>query len=103
MKRFFLTFLCLLILGISMTHVVKSQEQSLQNEAAFVDIEPITFYFHYGSYFSRLELSSSEARIWYSFHAADQNSNEKPLFVFHMVKRERRINQVIFSFRLSLI
>ncbi len=27
-------------------------------------------------------LKSSEARIWYSFHAADQNCEEKPLFVF---------------------
>ncbi|MGB6864066.1 MAG: hypothetical protein WBE11_00095, partial [Candidatus Aminicenantaceae bacterium] len=35
-----------------------------------------------GSYFSRLDLQSSQARIWYSFHAADKRSEDKPLFIF---------------------
>jgi pimeloyl-ACP methyl ester carboxylesterase len=56
--------------------------QSLQNEAGFMAIEPITFYFHFGSYFNRLSLKSSRARIWYSFHAADEDRPETPLFVF---------------------
>jgi len=56
--------------------------QSMQNEAGFIAIEPITFYFHYGSYFNRLSLKSSRARMWYSFHAADQDRPETPLFIF---------------------
>lgn len=56
--------------------------QSIQDEAGFIHIEPITFYFHYGSYFNRLQLTSSDAYIWYSFHAADEDAENKPLFVF---------------------
>ena len=56
--------------------------QPLQNEAGFMAIEPITFYFHYGSYFNRLSLKSSRARIWYSFHAADEDRPDTPLFIF---------------------
>jgi hypothetical protein len=84
MKRYLPVVLCLLVLGLSFADVLYCKEklQSLQNEAGFVTLEPITFYFHYGSHFSRLALKSSEARIWYSFHAADRNSEERPLFVF---------------------
>lgn len=60
----------------------KENIHPLQNKAGFITIEPQTFYFHYGSHFSRLMLRSSEARIWYSFHPADRKSAEKPLFVF---------------------
>lgn len=56
--------------------------QSLPNEAGYMAIEPITFYFHYGSYFNRLSLKSSQARIWYSFQAADQDGPETPLLIF---------------------
>lgn len=56
--------------------------QPIQDEAGFIRIEPITFYFHYGSYFNRLQLTSSDAQIWYSFHAADEDAENKPLFVF---------------------
>ena len=56
--------------------------QPLPNEAGFMAIEPVTFYFHYGSYFNRLSLKSSQARIWYSFHAADEDRPETPLFIF---------------------
>ena len=54
----------------------------LRNEAGFTTIEPISFYFHYGSYFNRLDLRSSEARIFTSFQAADRDAEHKPLFVF---------------------
>jgi len=56
--------------------------QTIQNEAGYLTIEPITFYFHFGSYFNRLLLRSSEARIWYSFHAADADNPNTPIFVF---------------------
>jgi pimeloyl-ACP methyl ester carboxylesterase len=54
----------------------------LVNEAGFATMPPVTFYYHYGSYGSRLELTSSEARIWYTFHAADGDAARKPLLVF---------------------
>ncbi|UCH98032.1 MAG: hypothetical protein JSV88_14590, partial [Candidatus Aminicenantes bacterium] len=60
----------------------QSGYQSLECEAGFITIEPVDFYFHYQSYFSRLTLRSSEARIWYSFQPADQDPGEKPLFIF---------------------
>jgi hypothetical protein len=83
MKRLFFLILCLLALGSSNSGTLQSSKHlAIRNEAGFIDIEPIGFYFHYGSFFSRLDLQSSQARIWYSFHAADKRSEEKPLFVF---------------------
>jgi len=84
MKRCYSVVLCLFLMAIFIANPLhcKGTEQLLKNEAGFMTIEPITFYFHYGDHFSRLLLKSSEARIWYSFHAADQDSTEKPLFVF---------------------
>jgi hypothetical protein len=84
MKRIYPIILCLFLTALLISSPLhcKVTEQSLQNEAGFMTIEPITFYFHYGDHFSRLQLKSSEARIWYSFHAADKKSAEKPLFVF---------------------
>lgn len=84
MKKLISVVLCLLILGLITPGVLRCNEniQSSPNEAGFVNIEPQTFYFHYGSYFSRLFQKSSEALIWYSFQAADQNYTQKPLFVF---------------------
>ena len=83
MKRLFSIVLCLLAFGLSNAGTLRCSENlTIQNEAGFIDIEPITFYFHYGSYFSRLDLQSSQARIWYSFHAADKRSEDKPLFIF---------------------
>jgi hypothetical protein len=60
----------------------KAAPQALQNEAGFMSIEPVTFYFHYGSYSNRLVLTSSRARIWYSFQAADRDGPGTPLFIF---------------------
>jgi len=84
MKRVYSVILCLFLLAILISSPLhcKETEQSLKNEAGFMTIEPIIFYFHYGDHFSRLLLKSSEARIWYSFHAADKNSAKNPLFVF---------------------
>jgi hypothetical protein len=54
----------------------------VRNEAGFLAVEPVSFYFHYGSFFNRLDLRSSEARLFYSFRAADREPERKPLFVF---------------------
>lgn len=83
MKHLFSVVLCILALGLSNPgDLFCSEHLAIQDEAGFADIEPVTFYFHYGSYFSRLAHQSSQARIWYSFHAADKRSENKPLFVF---------------------
>jgi len=52
------------------------------NQAGFMAIEPITFWFHFGSHFERLALRSAEARIWYSFLRADEDRAGTPLLVF---------------------
>jgi len=54
----------------------------LRPEAGFVNLDENTFSFHLGSYFSRIALRSSPARIWYVFQPADENPASKPLFVF---------------------
>lgn len=54
----------------------------LKNESGFITIKPVTFYFHQGSYTNRLQLTSSEACMWYSFFPADHNGKYKPLFLF---------------------
>ena len=54
----------------------------LADQAGFMAIEPVTFWFQYGSYFERLALKSSPARIWYSFLRADRDRSDTPLFVF---------------------
>lgn len=84
MKRclYFLVFLfsCCLVPALSVHGDIS--DGKVNNEAGFTHIEPITFYFHHNSHFNRLELRSSQARIWYSFHASDQNSQDTPIFVF---------------------
>jgi len=83
MKRYLFVSLHLLLLGACLpTLIAGNANQPLQNEAGYMAIEPVTFYFHYGSYFNRLVLRSSQARIWYSFHAADNIRQNTPLFVF---------------------
>jgi len=84
MKRPIPLWLCMLSLILSPAGNSNSapHAQEIRNEAGFMTIEPISFYFHYGSYFNRLDLRSSEARMFYSFQAADRNPEDKPLFVF---------------------
>jgi len=53
---------------------------ALQNEAGFMEIEPVSFYFHKTG--SRLNLTSSTARLWYVFQTANDDPAQKPLFVF---------------------
>jgi hypothetical protein len=54
----------------------------LQAEAGFIPVEGSVSYFQFGSYFNRLTLKTSPARIWYSFQPADEEAAAKPLFVF---------------------
>lgn len=83
MRRRFFVSLCLIpvFVGLGLCPP-EAAAQSLRNEAGFATIEPITFYFHYGSYWNRLSLKSSQARIWYSFQAADEDSAQTPIFIF---------------------
>jgi pimeloyl-ACP methyl ester carboxylesterase len=76
-----LIFLTLSVNAISYP-IWESENQSPGNESGFIEIEPIHFYFHFNSYFYRLALTSSRARLWYTFQAADDNAGEKPLFIF---------------------
>lgn len=73
---------CLLGFGVFSALPAQSNDSVLQNEAGHVTIEPIDFYFHFGDHFQRLSLRSSEASLFYSFHVADGDAAQKPLFVF---------------------
>jgi hypothetical protein len=53
-----------------------------QPEAGFISLESSTFYFHLNSYFNRIALRSSPARMWYVYQPADVDPTSKPLFVF---------------------
>ena len=53
-----------------------------QPEAGFCFLEEIDFYFHTNSYFNRLALRSSQARIWRVYQPADNDPVSKPIFVF---------------------
>jgi hypothetical protein len=54
----------------------------LQAEAGFIPVEGSVSYFQFGSYFNRLTMRTSPARIWYTFQPADEDAEAKPLFVF---------------------
>jgi pimeloyl-ACP methyl ester carboxylesterase len=77
-----LLFFCLLVSSLISALPAQADDSVLENEAGFISIEPVDFYFHFGGYFPRLTLRSSEAKMFYSFHAADQDGEDKPLFVF---------------------
>jgi hypothetical protein len=53
-----------------------------QAEAGFIPVEGSVSYFQFGSYFNRLTLKTSPARIWYTFQPADEEAATRPLFVF---------------------
>jgi hypothetical protein len=71
-------FICVIILS----GVVGSAWGQTQPEAGFITLEENTFYFHLNSYFNRVALRSSPARIWYVYQPADEDPSSKPLFVF---------------------
>ena len=66
---------------LALLHSSAAEAPALQNEAGFIAMEPVVHSLHMGSPATRLELISSEARIWYSFHAADRDPEARPLFV----------------------
>ena len=83
MKRYcrqlvFLLFICWCCIGWGRA----PEGLTLGDEAGFITIEPVNFYFHFHGYFSRMELTSSRARMWYTFKTADENCQDKPLFIF---------------------
>ena len=59
-----------------------SLQAQLGPTAGFYELDELDFYVHQGSYFNRLQMRSSPARIWYVFQPADENPEDKPLFVF---------------------
>jgi hypothetical protein len=83
MKRLLFLFFALSLLIVGRPALgAEPAVQPVQNEAGLMSIEPVTFYFHYGSYANRLVLTSSQARIWYSFQAADLDTPRTPIFIF---------------------
>ena len=53
-----------------------------QPEAGFCTVEENNCYFHLNSYFNRIVLRTSPARIWRIYQPADENPAFQPLFVF---------------------
>ncbi|MCP4150764.1 MAG: S10 family peptidase [bacterium] len=85
MKRIILFLVLLLVFTGVQTLVLHGQvkaNQSLQDKAGFIVIDPVQFSFNFGSYFHRLPMESDTARLWYSFQAAEIDPQSKPLFVF---------------------
>jgi len=52
-------------------------------EAGYISLDPNAFYFHNNSYFNRIDLLSSPARMWYVLQPADADPSSKPLFIFY--------------------
>ncbi len=73
--------LCLL-LAVSWGGLSQIGGAQIQPEAGFYELEARNFYFHNQSYFNRLALRSSPARIWYVYQPADEEPADQPLFVF---------------------
>lgn len=103
MRRFFTVFFVFLLVctcSAEKLHCLP-HEQSLQDEAGFITIKPVDFYFSYQSYFSKLALRSSEACLWYSFQPAEQNCAGKPLFVFFNGGPSAATSSGLFCFNTS--
>ena len=69
-------------IGVLAAGAIPLQAQ-LQDEAGFIAVESSVSYFHVGSYFYRIPMRTSPARIWYTFQPADEDATAKPLFVFY--------------------
>ena len=84
----FITFILILSFGFIIqcdSHEIETEPSNsdLNYKADFIEIEPVTYYLKrkipllgYRKY------TSSRTRIWYAFQPADENPEEKPLFVF---------------------
>lgn len=75
-------YLLIVILVLFATGSVAPLWAQAQPEAGFITLEETTFYFHLNSYFNRIALRSSPARVWYVYQPADEAPEMKPLFVF---------------------
>lgn len=75
--------LCLALIICLMPGMVAAKPQAtIARETGFWTLDPVTFYFHYGSYSGRLQHTSSKANFFYSFQPADNHPDHKPLFIF---------------------
>jgi hypothetical protein len=74
-----LMIMVLVLLGLGMAGPAWPQAGP---EAGFITLEENTGYFHLNSYFNRVALRSSPARIWYVYQPADKDPESRPLFVF---------------------
>jgi len=75
--------LCRFLISISLCFALTSSlAGQIQPEAGFCTLEENNFYFHSGSYFNRIALRSSQARIWYTYQPADEAPASCPLFLF---------------------
>ena len=75
----FIVWLCI-VFGAGAGNFLNAQNQP---EAGFCYLEEVDFYFHTNSYFNRLPLRSSQARIWRVYQPADIDPADKPLFIFY--------------------
>ncbi|MCP4148241.1 MAG: S10 family peptidase [bacterium] len=81
--RYKMVVFLLLVLWLTQPLFLESREsRQLVDTSGFITIEPVDYYFFFQSHFNRLNLKSNEARMWYSFQRADENSETKPLFIF---------------------
>jgi len=55
--------------------------QALGAEAGFIELPPVSFSFQKPG--TRLDFTSSRAKMFYSFHPADESPGTKPLFIFY--------------------
>jgi hypothetical protein len=80
MKRGFAPTIFMLLAGLFALGAAPLAAQ-LQNEAGFIPVDGSVSYFHVGSFFNRIPLPTSPARMWYVFQPADEAPEAKPLFV----------------------
>ena len=81
MKRI-LSAISMMLVIASITALPEAIWAQTDPEAGFYTLESRDFYFHTNSYFNRMALRSSPARIWFVYQPADDDPASKPLFVF---------------------
>ena len=55
---------------------------AVSDQSGFYQLNPVRYYFHNGSYYSRIYHTTSEVQMWYTFLKADTDTDNKPLFLF---------------------
>lgn len=56
--------------------------EPIKDQSGFYPLDPVQYYFHNGSYYSRIYHTTSRAQMWYTFLKADKEADKMPLFVF---------------------